>query len=197
MASMFFLLLCNSGFARSVPLACSYAPVYFSSYEVFEQQFVVPSLVSCDCIAKIPVSAERTVLGFHGASGARRALLYVVVWGSDEEVAVLAETCYVADLVVGFEIFLGVFPTAKHAVEEVLTVGEKVGRADVGRVDCGRVYCGAPQIFRVAYHVTPTSATVTTTVQIGVLYVIALIMAWVTAAQTALVMFANAPHHCM
>ena len=126
---MFLLLLCDSGVARSLPLACSYAPIYFSSYEFFEPHFVVPSLVSCDFIAKIPASAERTVLGFHGASGARGAFLYVVVWRSDGEFAVLTEAYYVPNLVAGSAKRLSVVPPAEHAVKETLTVGEKTGSA--------------------------------------------------------------------
>ena len=189
---MFLLLLYDSGVARSLPLACSYAPFYFSSYEVFEQHFIVPSLVSCDCIAKIPASAERTVLGFHGASGAPGALLYVVVWRSDGEVAVLAVAYYVPDSVVGSVKRSGVVPTAKQAVKGVLIIGEKVGSAGFGRADFGRsadfLGCVPCQGYEChGYDHGPN----------WYLYVIALTVAWETASQPALVAFANAPHHCV
>ena len=54
---MFLLLLCDSGVARSLPLACSYASVYFPAYEVFEHHLGFPVLVSCDWSPTIPIAA--------------------------------------------------------------------------------------------------------------------------------------------
>ena len=108
---MLLVFLHYSRFPCGLPLACSYAFVYFSPYELFERHWWFPQLVSCDC--EWPRwGAERMIIALDRASVARGTIWRVFVWRPDDEVAALAVAFYVVDLIPTCAIHLGVIPSA-------------------------------------------------------------------------------------